>query len=147
MQRWYCLLEEDKGLTLIETIVAMTMLLILVAAFTGAFVVGLQGEVNVDQHQAAGSLAENIVEQLREEDLADLVGNNVLSDLLENQLDDFDISDLSSSAREFYTNQNISESNSFVNIDSDNGNLYDVKVYIEWEDGKNFSLETRIHSD
>ena len=152
MLNLYSVMKDDSGLTLIETLLAMAMLIILVTAFTGAFVVGLQGEVDVDQHQAAGALAENIGEQLREENLAELEDNSPydIDDLFDDNNFDLSVNELSSSAEEFYINQNISDSNSNVVIDSDNGNLYDVKVYIEWTDrgeNRDFTLETRIHSD
>ena len=70
---------------------------------------------------------------------------------IDNLLDDIElVEDLSASADEFYDNQNIPDTDSCVDINSDNGNLYDVKVYIEWTDRgetRDFTLETRIHSD
>ena len=151
----YSVIKDDSGLTLIETLLAMLILVVIVTAFTGAFVVGLQGEVDVDQHQAAGALAENIVEQLREENLDELVDDSPYEindnfNQLFNRID-LSVDELSSSAKEFYENQNISDSASEVTIeDIDPDTLYSVEVNIEWTDrgeNRNFTLETRIHSE
>ena len=153
MLNLYSVMKDDSGLTLIETLLAMAMLIILVTAFTGAFVVGLQGEVDVDQHQAAGALAENIVEQLREENLAELEDNSPyeINDLFDDNDFDLSVDELSSSAKEFYENQNISDSDSEVTIENIGPDtLYSVEVNIEWTDrgeNRNFTLETRIHSE
>ena len=144
------IIKDDSGLTLIETLMAMAMLIVLVTAFTGAFVFGLQGEVDVDQHQAAGALAENIMEQLRDEDLDELEGNHDIDDLF-NEID-LSANELSFTAREFYNNQSIADNDSEVTIEinSISDTLYDITVDIDWEERgekRDFTLETRIHSD
>ena len=64
------IIRNEEGLTLVETIIALVLMLVLMAAFAGAMVVGLQSEVEVDKRLEASNLASSIVEYLGE-------GNNL----------------------------------------------------------------------
>ena len=71
------ILRCEEGLTLVETIIALVLMLGLMAAFAGAMVVGLQSEVEVDKRLEASNLASGIVEYLGEgENLKDIIGEN-----------------------------------------------------------------------
>lgn len=57
-------LKNQQGLTLVETVVALVLILLLVTAFAGAMTVGLQREVEVDISLKASSLASSVFEHL-----------------------------------------------------------------------------------
>lgn len=59
------LLQNKQGLTLIEVIVALVLGLVLITAFTGALVVGLQTEGDMDERLEARRLTDDIIEYLR----------------------------------------------------------------------------------
>lgn len=61
-------LKEQRGLTLLETILALGLVLILVAGFTRAMTTGLQSEIEVEQRLKASNLASGIIELLGEGD-------------------------------------------------------------------------------
>lgn len=61
-------LKNEKGLTVIETIIALFLVGILVAAFSNALVSVLRSEVEIDKRLKASSLASGVIEYLGEGD-------------------------------------------------------------------------------
>ena len=55
-------LKNEKGLTLLETVIAFAAVITLVTAFTGALIVGMQSEEEMDQLDIASSMASTIIE-------------------------------------------------------------------------------------
>lgn len=55
-------LDNEKGLTLVETIIALVMVVVLAAAFAGSMSIALQREVEVDNRLDASNLASSIIE-------------------------------------------------------------------------------------
>ena len=130
------IIRNEEGLTLVETIIALVLMLVLMAAFAGAMVVGLQSEVEVDKRLEASNLASGIIESLSEINLTDdeigeydfhvdnreivLNNNNGLiiafdEDLLSNSL----------------TNDSSLEIKKYSN------GLYEIIVNIRWDDRSN----------
>jgi len=67
------ILYGERGITLIEVLVAMVIGLMLIAAFAGAFVRGLQAEIEVDRKLQAASTAGSIIELFRDQDITNII--------------------------------------------------------------------------
>lgn len=65
-------LRSEQGLTLIETIIALTLVVLLTTAFAGAMVVGLRSETTSTNLDASSKLASEIFDWLS-------VGNNLIN--------------------------------------------------------------------
>jgi len=147
-------LKNEKGLTVIETIIALFLIGILIAAFSNALVTVLRSEVEIDKRLKASSLASGVIEYLGEGDNFEQVnyygevyinsnynlvnGDNNLGDL--SSLEDSFFNDII-----FKNNSNENEDNvSKIVIDENFGgmdNLYEVTVKIFWrESGETRSL-------
>jgi len=159
------ILRCEEGLTLVETIIALVLMLGLLAAFAGAMVVGLQSEVEVDKRLEASNLASSIVEYLGEGDnLRDNVKDNdgnylegkitlfITDDYqIYNQNEDTNTGNLDNSlffndiklANNPDTSTTVSD-NSTITIEEYNDieGLYEVIINIEWLDrGNDWSHE------
>ena len=153
------IIRNEEGLTLVETIIALVLMLVLMAAFAGAMVVGLQSEVEVDKRLEASNLASGIVEYLGEgNNLKDIVADND-----EDEPEDYRETvtlyinndyELFNSDDNIYTDELDSDlffngirlNNSSDSSDSSeiilekyegNDNLYRVSVNIKWDDRDN----------
>lgn len=155
---------EQRGLTLIETIVAIVLILLLVTAFAGAFVVGLQSEVEVDMSLKAGDMAESIMEYLSEQDIAEDYLNNgnydkSFSVFFDSEDKKTDILGEDSDLLDFYDNrvnkdENVEPENHYstvkiedVNDNNGNNNLVTVTIDVRWmERGNewNYELVSRL---
>ena len=131
-------LNNEKGLTLVETIFALVLILILFGAFAGAMVVGLQSEVEVDKRLEASNLASGIIESLSDINLTDdEIGTyyidvdnreiNLISDEENGLKIDIDENLLLNSLNE----------DSILIISEYSGGLYEIKVNINWDDRGN----------
>ncbi len=140
-------LRNQRGLTLVETIVALILILLLVAAFAGAMTAGLQREVEVDKRLQASSLARGIIEYLKEDvnlDELDEGENNITSLKNEgffNDLDDdlfFNFDDDSNIILEKHSVSLVNNGNG--SFDSNEMNKITVNIY--WhERGRQWSLD------
>ncbi|GEM_PF-2906441 len=155
------LFYNQKGFTLIETVVALVLVLLLVTAFSGAMTVGLQREVETDNSLKASSLASSIIEDLGENkikvniiedeysdeirliDFYSLI-NDYNKDLEEDeqiQVDDFIIDDL--------TFSDLNKDKSNIKIVNDNFDdietLYKIKIEIVWNE-RGFERTTNLVS-
>jgi len=129
-------LQDQRGLTLIEVIVAMVLILILVTAFTGALTTSLQREVEVDHSLKATDLAAGIIEFFGENeenrnivrDIGDNGGEMNLDDFLNDEDIGFSLGDLDFNS--------LREDESSISVDDYDGNtnLYRVTVDIYWDE-------------
>ena len=136
------ILRCEEGLTLVETIIALVLMLVLIAAFAGAMTVALQREVEVDKRLEASNLASGIVEYLGEGDnLKELIvtlGNYDYYGEYQNEdlkvyfyEDDFPVSD-------FDEDISLDYDESYVSIELyDDNDLYRLVVFVKWEDRGN----------
>jgi len=157
-------LKEQRGLTLLETILALGLVLILVAGFTRAMTTGLQSEIEVELRLKASNLASGIIEFLGEgNNLENIVWDNdekeyidkiVYIDEDENKLIDVQNGELDSDLlfsgikRGIPDNsdngepdnsdngENVSQIELIKGFD-DNESLYKVKVTIIWDERGN----------
>ena len=146
---------EQRGLTLIETIVAIVLILLLVTAFAGAFVVGLQSEVEVDMSLKAGDMAESIMEYLSEQDIAEDYLNNgnydkSFSVFFDSEDKKTDILGEDSDLLDFYENR-VDPGNSEIKISEDSApdGLVEVEIIVKWEErGRDweFDLISRLRN-
>jgi len=129
-------LENQHGLTLVETIVALVLVLLLVTAFAGAMTAGLQREVEVDHSLKAADLAASIMEYLGEDDdrrrVKDITNNqNGEVSLLELQDEGFALTEELKFA-------GLNESETIIYVDDTQfegiPNLYRVNVEIYWDE-------------
>ena len=141
------ILKEEEGFSFLETIVAIFLVMLLVTAFTGSFIMGLQSEAQVDSSLKAGSLAESIIEELnsRPEYISEIYKGSEESEkkIVQSVLD-------KNSSLESFEQNNIKNGPLIDAISREdiNGNfLYTVEVYLEWEEGdsiQDFTLISRI---
>jgi len=123
------ILKEEKGLTLIETVVALALLLILFAAFAGAMVVGLQSETEVDKRLAASNLASSIIEYLGDTNLEDQFRDN---DDNVNYDKFYSFDTFSSEIDDNLIFDSVDKNDSGVYIDKYSDGLYSLEVTIVW---------------
>jgi len=151
-------IRDQKGMTLIETIVALVLVLILVTAFAGAFVIGLQSEAEVDMWLMAGDTAESIMEFLSEVDIdyyeddnydgtydvGDYDGLIGFNYFFNEEEYDFDVDDEVGDFQNF-----IIEEDSyikFIDVENQDG-LVQVEIMVNWKDGDgewDFDLVSRL---
>ena len=126
-------LRNEEGLTLVETIIALVLMLMLIAAFAGAMTVALQREVEVDKRLEASNLASGIVEYLGEGDNLD----NLISGYNFDNGVNFGFSDLPNDVLD--DDLFISYDDSYILVEEYNGinDLYKITVNIKWEDRDN----------
>ena len=139
-------LKDQQGLTLIETIVALVLVVLLVAAFAGALVVGLQSEVDVDLSLKSGDMAETIMEYLSVADIEKFIdernyndGINLLDFLNDVETIEDEVNGanylFSSRLLDFYE-RNVDEEGSQIKIKNEEmpDNLVEVEILIKWEE-------------
>lgn len=96
--------KDNKGLTLIETVISLTLVAVLATAFAGAMVVGLQSERTSDNLDYSTNLSSSI--------FAFLLDNNNYQDIIKTFKAEALIKD---GKNAIYQNNLISEENSFYN--------------------------------
>jgi len=127
------LLQNQEGFSLIEIMVALMLGLLLVMAFTGAFIVGLQTEADMDERFQAKYVADSIVEYIRENRY--LLNDKILwSDVKDNfEYDEIKFID-----------------DVVIDPDSSNDELYEVFITIEWTERgeeRSYSLNALLSGD
>ena len=131
--------QNQDGLTMVETIIALLLVLLLVTAFAGALTAGLQREIEVDQSLKSADIAASIMEFLGESDDREIV-KDIYND------DDYN-GEISLSDFLNDTGFIIEEELDFAEFDSNHGgnkivvepynsenNLYKATVIIEWQE-------------
>ena len=137
-------LREEKGFSLIETIVALVAFLILVAAFSGAFTIGLRTEGDMDNKIQVQNIADSVIEFLRgsreslgENNIEFSNGNLKYDGNKEKIYNEDEIN--------FINNTDIT----FNSVNSSEG-LFEVEVKITWEDRedeRSYSLNALLAGD
>jgi prepilin-type N-terminal cleavage/methylation domain-containing protein len=143
--------KNNKGLTLIETVISLTLVAVLATAFAGALVVGFQSETTSNNLDKAVKMAAASLDFLgqnyeRENNFSRHVLSNIsfTGNSYSNDLDSFK-NDINSD----YFNDNIYDlyidqfdydnSNSEINITKINEDLklYNLELIIAWNSGEN----------
>ena len=124
--------QNQKGLTLIETMAAIILILLLVTAFSGSFIISMETEVDMDERLEATRIIDSLIEHLRNhrDDFENDWGN------IENRAEDFDA--VGSIAIE---NGNAEDADIIIEYDFDNENLYRFKF--NWQN-RNYQKEVFI---
>jgi type II secretory pathway pseudopilin PulG len=165
------ILKKEDGFTLIEMIISFTIIIILIATFSRAVLVGLKSEVTTSNLDYASSFSASIFDFLADaNNFKNIIENeiDISSGKYENKIDDFIENDL-----EFTSNPDIKDD--FVSIlknytdnkrfnylnkskivieektDIDRvDNLYRIKLFIYWQEkdreGK-YKIATMIGAD
>lgn len=165
------ILKKEDGFTLIEMIISFTIIIILIATFSRAVLVGLKSEVTTSNLDYASSFSSSIFDFLADaNNFKNIIENeiDISSGKYENKIDDFIENDL-----EFTSNPDIKDD--FVSIlkkYTDNkrfnylnkskivieevtginrvNNLYRIKLFIYWQEkdseGK-YEIATMIGAD
>ena len=82
------IIRNEEGLTLVETIIALVMVVVLAAAFAGSMSIALQREVEVDNRLDASNLASSIIDLIGEgENLKEILSDD--SDNLKSEIELF----------------------------------------------------------
>ena len=133
-------LKGEEGLTLVETIIALVLMLVLMAAFAGAMVVGLQSEVEVDKRLEASNLASGVIESLsdvslngvdtEEEYYIDIEKSEVVLSFDDNDREE------TININEDLLLDSINDSSNII-IDPYSDGLYKITVNISWNDRGN----------
>lgn len=116
-------LQNQRGFSLIEIMVALVLGLTLVMAFTGALIVGLQTEAGMDDRMYATRTINSVIEELRNENLSGEIDEDTIRGL--------------SSFQEYEEELKIEDGD--VNKEEDN--LYSIKI--SWPD-RNYSTEALV---
>ncbi|SDL59669.1 PulJ/GspJ family protein [Halarsenatibacter silvermanii] len=111
-------LHNQEGFSLIEILVALTLGALLVMAFSGAFSVGFQTEARMDDRLETRRVIDNVIEELRNEDLSGVIDAASLKSKL---VDDYNIDQET------------------LNVTEVDNNLYYIKIEIE-----NYSTEALV---
>ena len=148
------IIRNEEGLTLVETIIALVLMLVLMAAFAGAMTVALQREVEVDKRLEASNLASGVVEYLGEEYnlkniVADNDGNNfeTITLYINNNYElfnnDHNISTDELDSDLFFNGIRLNNSSELETTEiklkkyNGNDNLYKITVNVVWDDRGN----------
>ena len=131
-------MNNKKGFTLIEIIIALSILVIIVPAFTGAILSALDNEEDMNRRLEANRVSSSIVETLKTDDYkANLAPTSEDPDISWNEDKDF----FNSYNINFFHNKT---SDTEITIEISNTNspsLYNIKI--NWEN-INYNLETLI---
>jgi prepilin-type N-terminal cleavage/methylation domain-containing protein len=135
-------MKNKKGFTLIEIIIALTLLVIIVPAFTGAILSSLNNEQDMNQRLKANRISNSIIETLKSDsfksDLKDISdGSTTIKwDEDESIYNDYTIN--------LTNNENVNTDISIEITATNTENLYNIKI--KWKN-INYSLETLIAGD
>ncbi|MFW6226137.1 MAG: type IV pilus modification PilV family protein [bacterium] len=131
--------NNNSGLTLIETVIALSLVVILTTAFAGAMTTGLKSENQMNNRKEAVSFASEIIDNLKIRKEND---NNLLSKIIKEkeyskttgQIQFSDISGEFSNQSNFYTPKIKYKKEAGTN------NLLELSVEVNWTDsGKDFN--------
>lgn len=159
------LIENNRGLTLIEVIVSLVILVIIISTFSGAVLVSLKSESTTKNLDFASSMSASVLDYLSDSDnLKTIVKNeiDISSGDYENEIGNFINNDLESVVK----NNFVEIYNNYINNDRFNyldkskiiitdrsdiiDELYNVKLKIFWNSDQgegNYIIETMIGAD
>lgn len=159
-------IKKQDGLTLIEVIISFNLIIVLIVAFTGAVLVGLNTEETSRKIDIATSMSSSIFDFLEDRDNLKKIVNNeidISTGSYNNQLryfieDDIENSLLNSNFTDLF--QNYSSNDRFNYLEKSKieinyrddiiENLYNIKLDIYWQSDQgegNFTIETMIGAD
>lgn len=127
-------MKNKRGFTLIEIIIALTLLIVIVPAFSGAILSSLSNEEDMDQRLRANRISNSIVETLKSDEYKSKLGD---SGLEWNENDSF----FRDYIIKFKDNENSDTDISIEIKSTSTDDLYNV--IIDWKN-INYSLETLI---
>lgn len=142
--------NDNSGLTLIETMIALSLIIILAAAFAGAMVTGLKSEKTTNSLDQTVNFSASIFD-LFNQDFEIILSKIVLnSNKYTNTLEDFK-NEINNSAfnkiYDFHTkklNYNSDKSKIIIEKINENLKLYKVQLIISWKNGnENGSYELK----
>lgn len=143
--------NNSRGLTLIETVIALSLVVVLAAAFAGAMTTGLKTENQMENRKEAVNFASEIIESLK---VRTRDNKNMLSEIIKDvdnaypenngQIQISDINGDFSNQLNFYTSE--------IKYQKENGTngLYLLTVEIEWTangDSYNEKISTLLAVD
>lgn len=130
-------INNNSGLTLIETVIALTLVVVLVTAFAGAMTTGLKTENQMENRKEAVNFASEIIEYLKIEKenyknlLSEIIKNNGYSKT-DGQIQ---ISDLDGN----FSNQ-LNSYTANIEYDEETTDLLELTVEVEWtNNGENYT--------
>lgn len=131
-------MNNKKGFTLIEIIIALSILVIIVPAFTGAILSALDNEEDMNRRLEANRISSSIVETLKTDDYkANLAPTSEDPDISWNE-----DKDLFNSYNINFFHNKTSDTEITIEISNTNSpSLYNIKI--NWEN-INYNLETLI---
>lgn len=158
------LFKKQDGMTLIEILVSLTLLAVIITAFSGAFVNGMRSEREVRNRLEASNLASDIAETIEKH--ASNENSAVLSEIDQNSEYEYpfnnfsqsnndieklkdelkNIVDEKSSIIEGFESASISNKGEVLSDGEKLENLYDFEISISWQ-GKNHKLNTRFYDN
>lgn len=158
-------LKNNSGLTLIETIVSLVILIIIITSFCGSVLVSLKSETTATNLDLASSMAASIFDYLADADNLKIILENDINiedGSYENKLSDFIANDINSSVKNNFLKiyKNYKENSRFNYLDKTQititdrsdivDSLYNVNLNIFWQssDGEgHYNIETMIGAD
>lgn len=125
--------NNSSGLTLIETVIALTLVVILVTAFAGAMTTGLKTENQMENRKEAVNLASEIIENLK---IRTDNNKNMMSEIInkESYDNDADIIDFFNINGEYLSSINEKSyfQNIFIEYKEIEEDLLELTVGVEW---------------
>lgn len=154
------ILNNEEGLTLIETVIALTLVVILTAAFAGAIVIGLRSETITDNIDYSSNMASSIFDYMNQNNNLELILNDISLDFKEGKYESEFINFINDTNDEvkknlkriyvdYNTNKKLNLSNeSMIKIikkDELLEEIYEIKLIIKFNSGKEkYEITTMI---
>lgn len=130
-------MKNKRGFTLIEIIIALTLLIVIIPAFTGAILSSLSNEEDMDQRLRANRISNSIIEILKSDKYKSKLDE---SELEWNEKDSF----FSDYIIKFKDNKDNENSDTDISIEIKSTSTDDLyNVIIDWKN-INYRLETLI---
>lgn len=134
--------KNNKGLTLVETVIALTLVTILATVFAGAMTVGLKSEETSNNLDNAVNFSASIFDYFNQE-FENVLNNieltsNSYNKTLENFKNDYSNSNFNNQFYDFHIQKfsyDSSNSKIIINRFDEDLKLYNVKLIISWNDG------------
>ena len=134
-------INNSRGLTLIETVIALSLIVVLAAAFAGAMTTGLKTENQMNNRKEAVSFAGEIVENLK---IRTANNKNLLSKIIKENSYSESSAQIDFSEINNYFSNTISNQSNFYNAvikyTEKNVGLLEVTIEVEWTaNGENYN--------
>lgn len=134
--------KNNKGITLVETVIALTLVTILATVFAGAMTIGLKSEETSNNLDNAVNFSASIFDYFNQE-FENVLNNieltsNSYNKTLENFKNDYSNSNFNNQFYDFHIEKfsyDSSNSKIIINRFDEDLKLYNVKLIISWNDG------------